>query len=434
MKKLISVGLMIAMLLAMGAGFADQEDNTLHIMNLIGDERSDYADRLHKEKHPDINIVYDVNGETRSVTANLFAGDPSLDIIAYCENEGFSPHYPAVNGALVDLLQYDGIAERADDYYDSFVERFMYDGELFAIPYSCEPYMWYANPQLFDEMGMDLPEDTWTWDDYFELGETVFEYNIENGTDYLMMFCTTDYYPLIQFAANTVDYANGTHEFGSEAFREIVEKWKYLFDIGVVASSWTYDFDSIDFSRYHHGSRVKPDALLSVQQPCNMNVSGIIVEPDEVINEACAFRLVMPPADEGMKRGVDAGRSIGIAKTSTMKEEAAYWLYSYMSYATPEKQKGEEFEIPSCIGNGGVLFKNDAWMNYAHEWVAIENSWLLENLDYWEMYVQDSAMKYYNDLTRAVTYQYWNQLVAGEITEDEYIDMCVKLADQYLGE
>ncbi len=434
MKKLISVGLMIAMLLAMGAGFADQDDNTLHIIAILADERAAFADGMLKEKYPEIEISYVTETNSREIIANLFAGDPTLDIIAFCEHEGFSPQYAAFNGAMVDLLQYDGIAERAEDYYDSFVERFMYDGELFAIPYSCEPYLWYANPQLFDEMGIDLPEDTWTWEDYFELGEAVYEYNIENGTDYLLMYCALQYYPLIQFAANTVDYANGTHEFGSESFRELVEKWKHLFDIGVVASRWTHDFSSIEFNQYHFDSHAKADALLSVKQPNTMRSSEIIVEPDEIISETCAFRLVMPPAVEGMRRGVDAGRSIGIAKTSTMKEEAAYWLYSYMSYETPEIQKTEIFTIPHCIGNGGVMFKNDAWMQYAREWVTVEDSWLLENLDHWEKYVQDSAMEYYNDLTWAVTYNYWNQLVAGEITEDEYIDMCVKLADQYLGE
>ncbi|MXX24729.1 MAG: sugar ABC transporter substrate-binding protein [Caldilineaceae bacterium SB0668_bin_21] len=52
-----------------------------------------------------------------------------------------------------------------DDYWPSLLEYAMYDGSVYGFPRDIGLEVLYYNKDIFDEVGVPYPDDTWTWDD-----------------------------------------------------------------------------------------------------------------------------------------------------------------------------------------------------------------------------------------------------------------------------
>lgn len=75
----------------------------------------------------------------------------------------------AGRGALLDLAQV-GDTLRTDAIADDLLAHGTIDGSLHAIPTGVVGYAMVANPAVFQQAGLDLPDDTtWTWDDFAQL-------------------------------------------------------------------------------------------------------------------------------------------------------------------------------------------------------------------------------------------------------------------------
>lgn len=76
----------------------------------------------------------------------------------------------AEKGALLDItdrLANDSRpAAKLDDYYPSILQTAQYDGKTFGLPWIAQPVMLYYNPKLFQEAGVEPPNENWTWDDF----------------------------------------------------------------------------------------------------------------------------------------------------------------------------------------------------------------------------------------------------------------------------
>lgn len=73
-------------------------------------------------------------------------------------------------GALLDLSQHEAL--NLDDFPKGALESGTYDGKLYGINSGQNAYAIFANTDIFADAGIDLPDDeTWTWDDYFELSK-----------------------------------------------------------------------------------------------------------------------------------------------------------------------------------------------------------------------------------------------------------------------
>jgi multiple sugar transport system substrate-binding protein len=69
--------------------------------------------------------------------------------------------------ALLDFtpLFDDGTMER-EDYFEGLLDVFTIDNKLWGTPFECwQGVLWY-NKTLFDEAGLDIPDENWTWEDY----------------------------------------------------------------------------------------------------------------------------------------------------------------------------------------------------------------------------------------------------------------------------
>lgn len=60
---------------------------------------------------------------------------------------------------------------KQDDYFQGALDVGKYDNQLYALPWISQPYVLYYNQDMFEQAGVDVPDDTWTWDDFIEAGQ-----------------------------------------------------------------------------------------------------------------------------------------------------------------------------------------------------------------------------------------------------------------------
>lgn len=74
------------------------------------------------------------------------------------------------NDILLDLT--DQIAKsdilEMDKFPEDIKEMYQYDGKTYAVPKDIDTIALWYNKTMFDEAGIAYPDDTWTWDTYYE--------------------------------------------------------------------------------------------------------------------------------------------------------------------------------------------------------------------------------------------------------------------------
>ncbi len=81
----------------------------------------------------------------------------------------------AAEGVFMDLSECLADAEPQtagdlNDYYPGILAVNEYDGGVYGLPWIAQPVVVFYNRALFDEAGIDYPQDDWTWDDFWEIG------------------------------------------------------------------------------------------------------------------------------------------------------------------------------------------------------------------------------------------------------------------------
>ncbi|MCD8342594.1 MAG: sugar ABC transporter substrate-binding protein [Clostridiales bacterium] len=81
------------------------------------------------------------------------------------------------NDILLDLTSYIEADDGIDmaNYYEGAVETFTYDGKYYGIPKDHDINVLLYNKAIFDEYGFDYPDETWTWETYYEVAAGITE-------------------------------------------------------------------------------------------------------------------------------------------------------------------------------------------------------------------------------------------------------------------
>ena len=82
---------------------------------------------------------------------------------------------------LVDLYQYEGSKELADQIFPAMVENDTVDGKLVAIPWFTDAGLLYYRKDLLEKYGLDVPA---TWDDLEEAAKIIMEGEREGNPDF----------------------------------------------------------------------------------------------------------------------------------------------------------------------------------------------------------------------------------------------------------
>ncbi len=70
----------------------------------------------------------------------------------------------------------------AQAFYPSTFACGRYGDKQYALPYECAPRLMFVNKTILDAEGISIPEEDWTWDDFYEICKTVTKDLDGNGT------------------------------------------------------------------------------------------------------------------------------------------------------------------------------------------------------------------------------------------------------------
>ena len=81
------------------------------------------------------------------------------------------------NDMLLDLSSYIESSDEIDlaNYYEDIVDLYSWDGKQYALPKDHDTIALLYNKAIFDTYGVAYPDETWTWEDFYEAGKTITE-------------------------------------------------------------------------------------------------------------------------------------------------------------------------------------------------------------------------------------------------------------------
>jgi len=122
--------------------------------------------------HPDLKITYDfqVVPDAGTATLNaLAAGEPIPDLLGI--EQGWFPNFMKdgiIGNYFVDLT--DLIGDRRDEYAEGRWSIYSAEGRLYAIESSLTASVYYYQPKIFEDNGIEVPT---TWEEMLAAGETL---------------------------------------------------------------------------------------------------------------------------------------------------------------------------------------------------------------------------------------------------------------------
>jgi multiple sugar transport system substrate-binding protein len=164
-----AAGVAVALLLSgCGGGSDDGGPTTLRFAWWGSDPRHAYTQQiidLYESEHPGVVIepTFTGFGDYWDRLATEVAGSGAPDVMQ--QETRYVREY-ADRGALLDLNQYVPDIIRTEQLDPAVLETGVVDGEMFAIPIGINAHAVIADPQVFSDAGVPLPDDTtWTYED-----------------------------------------------------------------------------------------------------------------------------------------------------------------------------------------------------------------------------------------------------------------------------
>lgn len=70
------------------------------------------------------------------------------------------------------------------DFWETTYDYCTYDGTYYALPIDGGGYAWVYNEQMFDKLGITVPENGFTWTQFREVCQTLVDHKDELGISY----------------------------------------------------------------------------------------------------------------------------------------------------------------------------------------------------------------------------------------------------------
>ena len=90
---------------------------------------------------------------------------------------------------LDDIIESDEeLTEKKAQYAPSLLEGFTVKDSLYGLPNGTQTMVIYYNKQMFDEAGLEYPQDGWTWDQFRETAEKLTKDGVYGFTFHVPIF------------------------------------------------------------------------------------------------------------------------------------------------------------------------------------------------------------------------------------------------------
>ena len=146
-------------------------------------EAADYFEQLEKEfnaTHDDIQLKIDSPNDAMTILKTRFIREDNPDIIGIGGDSNFSNFIDA--NMLMDISDYDGLEMIKENYLAINKDlEFVPQEGIYAVPYAANAAGILYNKDMFDEAGIDYPDGSWTWDEFYDIAEKLTK---EDGSQY----------------------------------------------------------------------------------------------------------------------------------------------------------------------------------------------------------------------------------------------------------
>lgn len=160
--------------------------------------------------HPNVHVTYTsgIRKEDYSewlMGQHLLGREPDVfmvlpeDFGTLCEFGALEP--------LNQLLENDSTISQ-QDFYDAAFESGMLEGIQYALPYECVPTLMFVNKTLLEKEGISVPQNNWTWDDFYTVCRQVTKDTDDDGT--------IDQFGSYGYSWNDALVSNGTSLFSDD--------------------------------------------------------------------------------------------------------------------------------------------------------------------------------------------------------------------------
>ncbi len=296
------------------------------------------------ESHPDIQVDY-VQGSWDSVQDQLvtqFQGGTAPDVIHYesAAMAGF-----AEQGYLADLTPY--LSEEVTASVPQGVwDTVTVDGKVIAAPTLLQSYMVFANTDLLEEAGVEVPTgDTWSWDEFEEAAATTTRGDV-HGLGWGLAEPTASMLSMgMNFGA---EYFTGT---GQEA--EVKVEQAEL-ELPQRIHRMAYEDGSLDpTSLTQSGGDVMPAFL---EGEYAMTVQGSYAAQTLVDSAPKGFNwTVLPPLEATSAAQAANPQTLSVAAESPHVEEAAAFINYYMQAENLAAVAEGDWLIPTSSAAADVV-------------------------------------------------------------------------------
>lgn len=155
-------------------------------VGLRGDPQVWVEDLIPKfhEQHPDIIIdfVDGIDWNLDKIILAEIAGQP-YDVIYSVIETAWAIAEQGLIMPLDSFLENDPWAnDYLYDVHPTLLDMWRKDGHQYYLPFEWNNVIMYYNPRLFDEAGLVLPDQNWTWDDFLTNANALTVYNPDGTT------------------------------------------------------------------------------------------------------------------------------------------------------------------------------------------------------------------------------------------------------------
>lgn len=199
-----------------------------------------------EKAHPGVRVDY-VEGITAEDYSQWLSGEimkgTAPDVFLVLE-EDFDTLVST--GALKSLdwkLERDKEAELSV-FYDAAVQAGKYKNEQYALPFECNPTLMFVNKTLLKKEGIRLPDENWTWEDFYDICKKATKDS--DGDGKIDLFGCCDYTWLHAANANGIqpfDTGGTQSHFTDSRFMDAVTFVRRLQDLNENYRVTSEDFD-----------------------------------------------------------------------------------------------------------------------------------------------------------------------------------------------
>ena len=189
------------------------------------------AQAVFVNKNPEVQVYYTSFSMDSPISKTKLMAGEELDIVSVYS---FFLHDFIASNAIADLSGFDDLvsAMKHEDVLDGLYDFSSIDGFLFGIPVHFYPHALLVNSELRKELNIELPDQNWTWQDFYKYAKKVRQDLNGNGKKDTYIMRVDKNYPLFleSCLCEYISKVTGKVDFNSESFISLLKLWKKMCD------------------------------------------------------------------------------------------------------------------------------------------------------------------------------------------------------------